>query len=356
MAVNLIAAYPREEAERLLNASFAQFRDTRRRETLEDQVARDQERLDRLRDQATCHRGDIWALLHAETVGRHAAMEKLAVACATGDVLEWHEHGSDRRFVVAARGTGKRPRLLLISHDARLVRIGPDRLPDSTAIIGRISLPAPFRPRDAGYRHRLAERLGDWIPEGPPQRPHLPGTEDDGPASCPDLDDHLAAARAALRLERGLQRNRRRLAAVSGGLVPAFRAMLGLLDRWGYANGWKLTPAGTRLRSIYNEMGLADRIWESWERLSAAETDVHLPPTRAPEAGFAEIAYRWATGDSLDDLFEEDGVGVGDFVRNCRQLIDLLRQLRDVAPGLVPSADKAIAAIDRGVVAAVALR
>ena len=78
--------------------------------------------------------------------------------------------------------------------------------------------------------------------------------------------------------------------------------------------------------------------------------------TRAPEAGFAEIAYRWAMGESLDGLFEEDGVGVGDFVRNCRQLIDLLRQLRDVAPGLIPSAAEAIAAIDRGVVAAVAIR
>ena len=101
--------------------------------------------------------------------------------------------------------------------------------------------------------------------------------------------------------------------------------------------------------------GRADRIWESWERLSEAEADANLPATRAPEAGFAEIAYRWAMGESLDDLFEEDAVGVGDFVRNCRQLIDLLRQMREVAPALIPSADDAIAAVDRGVVAAVAI-
>jgi len=402
MAVNLIAGYPREEAERLLNASFAQFRDTRRRETLEEQVAGGDEQLSLLRSKATCERGDIWSLLDGEAASRHAAMEKLAAACEAGDVLEWNERGADRRFVVAARGTGKRPRLLLISHDARLVRIGPDRLPDSAAIIGHLGLAGPFRPRDSGYRHRLVKRLEAWSPDGPPLRPHLPESDAEGAASCPDLEDHLAAARSARRSEKRLERDRRRLAAVSRGLVPRFRAILGLLERWGYVEGWSLTGAGSRLRSIYNEMGLlvteavgsgmfqgldhaetaalasvftfeprrgaaegnwptgrcaerAEHIWDSWERLSAAESDARLPPTRAPEAGFAGIAYRWAMGETLDDLFEEDAAGVGDFVRNCRQLIDLLRQMRDVAPVLIPLADDAISAVDRGVVAAVAI-
>jgi len=39
-------------------------------------------------------------------------------------------------------------------------------------------------------------------------------------------------------------------------------------------------------------------------------------------------------------------------VRNCRQLIDLLRQLADAAPRLAPALFQAIAAVDRGVVAA----
>ncbi len=74
--------------------------------------------------------------------------------------------------------------------------------------------------------------------------------------------------------------------------------------------------------------------------------------TRPPEAGFAAIAYRWASGAGLQDLFGEEGAGVGDFVRNCRQLIDLLRQLADAAPRLAPVLSQAIAAVDRGVVAA----
>ena len=55
----------------------------------------------------------------------------------------------------------------------------------------------------------------------------------------------------------------------------------------------------------------------------------------------------------LDRIFEDDDTGgVGDFVRNVRQLIDLLRQIDET--GLLEPATvrSALAAVDRGVVAA----
>jgi ATP-dependent RNA helicase HelY len=293
--------------------------------------------------------------------------------------------------------------LLLVSDDARLVRIGPDHLPESAAILGQIDLDSPFRFRDAAYRHRLAGRLRDWRPGGPPRRPHLLDDDLDGVAGCPDIDHHLGAARSARRTEKQLQRDRRRLESVSAGMVPRFHALLQLLGDWGYVDGWSLTGAGTRLRSIYNELDLlltetissghldgldlaemaavasaftfesrsrdeqtagwptrttaqrADRIWEAWARLVGAEERLHLPPSRSPEAGFAAIAYRWASGESLEGLFEGDAFRVGDFVRNCRQLIDLLHQIGDASPELAPIARAAVGAIDRGVVAAVGI-
>jgi superfamily II RNA helicase len=42
----------------------------------------------------------------------------------------------------------------------------------------------------------------------------------------------------------------------------------------------------------------------------------------------------------------------GDFVRVSRQLVDLVRQLRDSAPGLRQEVGAVLKAIDRGVVAA----
>ena len=67
-------------------------------------------------------------------------------------------------------------------------------------------------------------------------------------------------------------------------------------------------------------------------------------PANAPKRG------------NLEDLFEEETEGVGDFVRNCRQLLDLMRQIRDVASDLAPVIDDAVASMDRGVVAAVGPR
>lgn len=87
-------------------------------------------------------------------------------------------------------------------------------------------------------------------------------------------------------------------------------------------------------------------------RLAADEDAAALPRSRPPEAGFAAMAYRWGRGAGLGVLFGEEGEGVGDFVRNCRQLIDLLRQMAEAAPGLEPGLAAAAAALDRGVVAA----
>ena len=96
----------------------------------------------------------------------------------------------------------------------------------------------------------------------------------------------------------------------------------------------------------------ASRVETLWMRLAADEDAAGIPGSRPPEAGFAAIAYRWGRGASLDDLFGEEGGGVGDFVRNCRQLIDLLRQMAEAAPALGPGLTAAAAALDRGVVAA----
>jgi ATP-dependent RNA helicase HelY len=397
MAVNLVATYRRTKAERLLRASFAQFRDERRRGSIESDLTEMEARLAALRTQADCRRGDVWSIVegHGQTV-RQAAVE-FASATAVGDVLDWAERGRRRRHVVVARGHGKRPRLLLVSDREDLSRISPQDLPPTVSIAGRIELPVPVRPREAGYRRVVAERLREWEPAGEPTGFRVPG--DPPVLACPRLDEHLAAARNALRLERRIDRDRRRLTEASGGMVRRFGAILDVLEAWGYVRGWGLTESGERLRFIYNPLDLlvaeslardlfadldaaetaalasaftfeprggedggdwptattgerADRVREMWLRLTDHEARSGLPTTRSPEAGFARTVYGWATGARLEDLFDDEAAEVGDFVRNCRQLLDLLRQMHDVAPGLVPAVDEAVAAIDRGVVIA----
>ena len=99
-------------------------------------------------------------------------------------------------------------------------------------------------------------------------------------------------------------------------------------------------------------------------RLSAVlRADEHrhrLNLSREPDEGFVTAVYRWVTtGDLAAALEASDVTGTGtplpagDFVRWCRQVVDMLDQIRNAATdsGLRNSAKRAIDDIRRGVVA-----
>ncbi len=95
-------------------------------------------------------------------------------------------------------------------------------------------------------------------------------------------------------------------------------------------------------------------------KLRADEHHHHIAPTREPDDGFVAAIYRWASnGDLVTALAAADAEGTGsalspgDFVRWCRQVLDLLDQVRNAAPQpeLRAAAKHAIDAIRRGVVA-----
>ncbi len=399
MAANLVASYPQARAEQLLNSSFAQFHEARGDADLAVLIREEEQALAADRAAAECDRGDVWEATAATPRSRDEAMSEFAASTAAGDVLEWPGPRGPVRRVVVARGHGKRPRLLTIAEDGALQRLGPEHLPEGVAVAGRLALPEPFQPREAEYRRLVATLLEGWGPSGPPRPAGVLPAEATGAGACPDLAKHLAAVRSTRRRERRLEALLRRRRVAGAGMVPRLRAILGLLRRWGYTGDWSLTPSGQRLRFIYNELDLlvaealargcfdglspaeagalaslftyepraegalerwptprlaerADQVMGIWMRLAADEESAGLPATRAPEAGFAVIAYRWGREAGLEDLFGEEGEAVGDFVRNCRQLVDLLRQMADAAPHLRSGLMASAAAIDRGVVAA----
>lgn len=190
-----------------------------------------------------------------------------------------------------------------------------------------------------------------------------------------------------------------------GGLVSRFHRARRLLEERGYLEGWKLRPPGEALRRVYNEMdfflvetirsglltdltppeiaaavsafvyeprresdspdalptGRLQRRWtdlvDLWDSHTSAEKSHRLPTTRPPEPGFASLAYAWAQDLDLEVLLEDETLAPGDFVRNARQLLDVLRQIRDASEVLgVEQICRAIAPLharmDRGVVAA----
>ena len=88
--------------------------------------------------------------------------------------------------------------------------------------------------------------------------------------------------------------------------------------------------------------------------LNVVEDEAGLPETRQPDPGFVAVAHAWAAGKDLEDVLLDEEMTGGDFVRNVKQLIDLLRQVGDVAarPETAAAARKAADALFRGVVAA----
>ena len=221
-------------------------------------------------------------------------------------------------------------------------------------------------------------------------------------ASCPDLRRHLRAAERVERLTREVERLQDQVKGRSESLARQLDRVLRVLAAWGYVDGWSLTENGVRLGRLYHEAdllvaeclngGLFDGLdppgaaalascftyeargqepaptWlptrqlkDRWDRVQAmarelveAEDEAGLPHTRLPDPGFAAYAHGWAAGRDLERLLEDQELSGGDFVRNVKQLIDLLRQLGEVAPvpATAGACRSAADALFRGVVAA----
>ncbi|MGA2530385.1 MAG: DEAD/DEAH box helicase [Acidimicrobiales bacterium] len=174
-------------------------------------------------------------------------------------------------------------------------------------------------------------------------------------------------------------------------LVGELDSVLGVLERRGYLKAWTVTETGARLAGLYHEADLLiaealeagqlddldapnlaglvsgfcyearrereaplplpnaklarrfEAIEDISKALSAQEESLHLPVTRGVDAGFASLIYDWAKGRELRQVLQPSvGTGRrgrraaplmsgGDFVRNVKQVIDLLRQVAQVA-------------------------
>ena len=96
-----------------------------------------------------------------------------------------------------------------------------------------------------------------------------------------------------------------------------------------------------------------------WAEIESDEAAHGLSLTREPDVGFVWPMYRWARGEPLGQVLASSGsydsdMPAGDFVRWARQVLDLLGQLKDASassPAVRETARKAIAAVNRGVLA-----
>ena len=260
--------------------------------------------------------------------------------------------------------------------------------------------------RKATLRHRTerhARADGSAHPPASPAAP-LPIDPRDLPvAACPDLDRHLSAATERDRLRTQIADLDRRLDERSSSLGRQFDRISTLLEKWHFIDGWKLTDRGEVLARVFHESDLlcaavitdgildgldapslaaavsmltyehrskepppppwyptgelrdrARRIEVLAGRLGRDEAKLSLPASRQPDATFMGLAHAWASGTPLDVVMADEDLSGGDFVRNIKTLLDLVRQVAEVAP--VPatrrSARLCAEALFHGIVAA----
>ena len=328
-----------------------------------------------------------------------------------GDVIVEPASGPDRRRVlvmsVAHRGRGAL-RLRAVDEHGDLVGIDSREVRLPVRAFAWVELPVPFAPHDRAFIDELAQLLRDCpVPTPPPERDAgtkadaLRAARDAHPVhDCPDRDRHVDAVRSLTAVRRDIEVLDKQLVKRSGSVVRRFEALVDLLTWFNMVEGWALTAVGERLARTYHECDLlvvlvmedgaldgldapslaavvsgltyeerrpetapqakyptdeVRRRFGRLDRVAAALTKAErargLPVTRLPSPGFAESAYAWASGRELGELLDGDLSG-GDFVRNTRLLVDLLRQIGDHAPdlGTRRAARAASVAMHRGVV------
>ena len=327
MSINLIAQFGRERARRSLESSFAQFQADRAVVGLSRQIRKNESAIDEILLNAICHLGDFI------------------------------DYASIRREI-------KEVEVLLSRRDQK-------------------------KTFDNRQSSRLESDLGDLRKSLRNHSCH----------SCNEREDHARFAERAGRLNRENEGLRTRVESRTNVIAKTFDQICQVLNHLNYIEGEKPTEQGKILTKIYAESdllltesircGLFDElnavellsivscmIFESrsaenlapkmpspkvssalteviaiWAQLEEIETQYGVKTQREPDAGFCWIAYKWASGGSLQSVLKGSDMSVGDFVRSTKQLIDLLNQIAGASQKLRPVCKDAVKRIDRGVVA-----
>jgi ATP-dependent RNA helicase HelY len=101
-----------------------------------------------------------------------------------------------------------------------------------------------------------------------------------------------------------------------------------------------------------NFQSVVEQTQELWEDLEFLSKKHKLAKSAKIELDLCYPIYRWATGAKLDLVLDSADFLPGDFIRWCKQIIDLLEQISRASSGaLSMNAKDAIEKVRRGIVA-----
>jgi ATP-dependent RNA helicase HelY len=356
---------------------------------------------------AGLRRGDIITITH----GRHSGLAVVLESARGGDdprplVLtehRWAGRISSADYSGAAAPAGTMPLPKRVEHRQPRVRRDLASALRSAAAGVAVSSGRRRADPDEGFHDPELASLREELRRHPAH-------------NNPGVESQIREAERYLRIERDNAQLEKKVAAATNSLARTFDRIVGLLTEREYIQGSatdpRVTDDGRLLARIYSESDLlvaeclrtgawADlqpaelaavvsavlyetrggdgpgapfaaeaptpRLRQALHQtaklsfaLRADEQTHRIAPSREPDDGFVSVIYQWArTGDLAASLAAADATGsgspllAGDFVRWCRQVLDLLDQVRNAAPDaeLRATAKRAINDVRRGVVA-----
>jgi ATP-dependent RNA helicase HelY len=356
---------------------------------------------------AGLRRGDIITITH----GRHSGLAVVLESARDGDdprplVLtehRWAGRISSADYSGAAAPAGTMPLPKRVEHRQPRVRRDLASALRSAAAGVAVSSGRRRADPDEGFHDPELASLREELRRHPAH-------------NNPGVESQIREAERYLRIERDNAQLEKKVAAATNSLARTFDRIVGLLTEREYIQGSatdpRVTDDGRLLARIYSESDLlvaeclrtgawADlqpaelaavvsavlyetrggdgprapfaaeaptpRLRQALHQtaklsfaLRADEQTHRIAPSREPDDGFVSVIYQWArTGDLAASLAAADATGsgspllAGDFVRWCRQVLDLLDQVRNAAPDaeLRATAKRAINDVRRGVVA-----
>jgi ATP-dependent RNA helicase HelY len=303
---------------------------------------------------------------------------------------------------------------LVVTEDRWAGRLSEADFPFAVEPLGRVRVPKSFNHRSPQSRRDMASsiRALGLHPERP-RRARSSAADDGELASlrqqlrrhpvhgCDDREQHLRWAERWSRLRHDTDNLEKRVEGKTHSIARIFDKVCGVLEELDYLHGDLVTDSGRQLARVYSEADLLvveslrqgawdglsaaelasvvsalvyesrkadepvahlpggairyglDELGRSWARLRDVEAAHGLDVLREPEPGFCWAAWRWASGADLEQvLLDDPDLTAGDFVRSCKQLVDLLSQVALIAEEPVRStARAAVEAVRRGVVA-----
>ena len=298
-------------------------------------------------------------------------------------------------------------RPLVMTLDKRVHRLSPNDCQYGVNVVGQLKIPG-------GLSHKNAKDKSVWLDLFRQSGVKRNGAAEEEDAilielrssmrahpchACNDREEHARISERADRLEREIIDLQKRVENRTHVIPRTFDQICSVLSELNYIDGENIAPEGEMLSSIYSEFDLLvsesirQKIWNEltpaelasvlsaiifqarnddeakmktpkgaileatksmeciWFAIHTLESKNRLDTMRQLDTGLTWATYRWASGATLSEVLENTDLTAGDFVRQMKQLLDLLTQISALSNPLSFAASEATKLLKRGVIA-----